>query len=64
MKITIEGAADEVAEFVKAITPSEVFLDSTNTVPAPIHLGVIPHGDGPLGTPGASEPSPGPTTAS
>lgn len=64
MKITIEGEATEVADFVKAIAPSEVFLDSTDTVPAPIHLGEIPPGDGPLGTPVASETSSGPTTAS
>lgn len=55
MKITIEGDATEVADFVKAIAPSEVFLDSTATEPAPIHLGVVPPGDGPQGTPAAQE---------
>lgn len=55
MKITIEGEATEVADFVKAIAPSEVFVDSTDTVSTPIHLGEIPHGDGPLGTPAAQE---------
>ena len=54
MKIMIEGTAEEVAEFVKAIVPNEVFVDAATTTPM-IHLGEIPHGDGPLGTPAAQE---------